>query len=79
MKHGNPSVQGITLASWESNVTGTDEAWARNEKASLAYIIYFTDRKAFAELKELKESGMVKDSLLPGSSMLSITSSSPTG
>ena len=59
-----PLYKESALASWEANVTGTDEAWARNEKASLAYISYFTDKKAFAELKELKESGMVKDSLL---------------
>lgn len=50
--------------SWDANVNGTDEAWARNEKASLAYISYFTDKEAFAELKELKESGKVKDPVL---------------
>jgi len=52
------------LASWEANITGTDEAWARNEKASISYVNFFTDREAFAELKELKESGMVRDPLL---------------
>ena len=52
------------LASWEANITGTDEAWARNEKASIGYVNYFTDRAVFAELKELKESGMVKDPIL---------------
>lgn len=59
-----PLYKESALASWEANVTGTDEAWARNEKASVAFINYFTDKKAFAELKELKESGFVKDSLL---------------
>jgi len=59
-----PLYKESSLASWEANVTGTDEAWARNEKASVAFINYFTDKKAFAELKELKESGMVKDLLL---------------
>lgn len=52
------------LASWEANITGTDEAWARNEKASINYVNFFTDRTAFADLKELKESGMVRDPLL---------------
>jgi len=52
------------LASWEANITGTDEAWVRNEKASIGYVNFFTDRAAFAELKELKESGMVKDPIL---------------
>jgi len=59
-----PLYKESALASWEANVTGTDEAYARNEKASLAYVSYFTDRNAFAELKEIRESGMVKDSLL---------------
>ncbi|MCU0459420.1 MAG: M2 family metallopeptidase [Bacteroidales bacterium] len=59
-----PLYKESALSSWDANVTGTDEAWARSEKASLAYISYFTDKEAFAELKELKESGMVKDSVL---------------
>jgi len=59
-----PLYKESALSSWEANVTGTDEAWARNEQASLAYSTYFTDRKAFAELKELKESGLVKEPLL---------------
>lgn len=59
-----PLYKESALSSWDANVTGTDEAWARSEKASLAYISYFTDKEAFAELKELKESGMVKDPLL---------------
>jgi peptidyl-dipeptidase A len=52
------------LASWEANITGTDEAWARNEKASINYVNFFTDRAAFAEIKEMKESGMVRDAIL---------------
>ncbi len=59
-----PLYKESALASWEANVTGTDEAWAKNEKASVAFINYFTDKQAFAELKELKESGAIKDSLL---------------
>jgi peptidyl-dipeptidase A len=59
-----PLYKESALASWEANVRGTDEAWARNEKASLAYISFFTDKTAFAGLKEMKESGMVKDPLL---------------
>ncbi len=59
-----PLYKESALSSWDANVTGTDEAWARNEKASVAFISYFTDKKAFAELKELKESGLVKDPLL---------------
>jgi len=59
-----PLYKDYQLASWEANVNGTDEAWARNEKASVAFISFFTDKNAFAELKELKESGMVKEPLL---------------
>ena len=59
-----PLYKESALTSWEANISGTDEAWSRNENASVAYISFFTDRAAFAELKELKESGLVKDPLL---------------
>ncbi len=52
------------LASWEANINGTDEAWARSEKATIDYVSFFVDPVAFAGLKEMKESGMVKDPLL---------------
>jgi len=59
-----PLFKEANLANWEANVNGTDEAWARNEKASIAYISFFTDKEAFAELKTLKESELVKEPLL---------------
>jgi len=59
-----PLFREANLANWEANVNGTDEAWARNEKASIAYISFYTDKDAFAELKELKESQLVKEPLL---------------
>ena len=59
-----PLYKESALASWEANVTGTDEAWARSEKASVKYISFFTDKDAFATLKEIKESGAVKDPIL---------------
>ena len=59
-----PLFREANLANWEANVNGTDEAWARNEKASIAYISFFTDKEAFAELKEIKESQFVKEPLL---------------
>jgi peptidyl-dipeptidase A len=52
------------LASWEANINGTDEAWARSEKATIDYVSFFVDPVAFATLKEMKESGIVKDPLL---------------
>lgn len=59
-----PLYKESALASWEANVNGTDEAWARSEKASVAYVSFFADSEAFAALKELKASGLVKEPLL---------------
>ena len=59
-----PLYKEYALADWEANVNGTDEAWARKEKASIDYISFYTDKRAYANLKELKESGMVKEPLL---------------
>ena len=59
-----PLYKAASLASWDANISGTDEDWARSEKASLELAKVFTDKTAFNELKELKESGLVKDSLL---------------
>lgn len=52
------------MASWNAEVSGTDENWAKSEKASFELEKVFSDAGAFAELKEIKESGLVKDSLL---------------
>ncbi|MCX6259229.1 MAG: M2 family metallopeptidase, partial [Bacteroidia bacterium] len=52
------------LASWNANITGTDEDYARSEKASFELSKVYTDSAAFAELKELKESESIKYSLL---------------
>jgi len=59
-----PLYRESALASWEANVNGTDEAWARSEKASVAYVSFYADSEAFAELKELKASDLVKEPLL---------------
>lgn len=59
-----PLYKEVTLAEWEANVTGTDEAWARREKASFAFMSFYTDKEAYSELTVLKESGLVKEPLL---------------
>ena len=59
-----PLYREAALASWNANVIGTDENWAASEKASFELAKLFTDSMAFAVLKSLKESGLVKDSLL---------------
>ncbi len=52
------------LTSWNANISGTDEDLALSEKAAFEYTKLFTDALAFNELKEIKESGAVKDPLL---------------
>lgn len=59
-----PLSKEASLASWNANITGTDEDYAKSEKASFALAEVYTDSTAFAELKEIKESEAVRDSLL---------------
>ena len=54
----------MTLTSWESNITGSDADLAKSEKAAFEYAKVYTDREAFATLKEIKESGAVQDPIL---------------
>ena len=59
-----PLYRESALASWNANVTGTNEDFAKSEKASFEYAKVFTDSKAFAELREIKESNAMKDPIL---------------
>lgn len=59
-----PLYRNTALASWNANITGTEEDYAKSEKASFEYAKIFTDTIAFAKLRRIKESGEVKDSLL---------------
>jgi peptidyl-dipeptidase A len=59
-----PLYKEAALASWNANVTGSDEDYAKSEKASFDLAKLYTDSVAFAELKMIRESGEVKDSLL---------------
>ncbi|HBZ21011.1 MAG TPA: peptidase M3 [Bacteroidales bacterium] len=59
-----PLYKEASLASWNANITGSNEDWAKSEKASFELTKIFTDSTAFKQLKELKEGGLVKDSLL---------------
>ena len=59
-----PVSREAALASWNANITGTDEDWAKSEKASFKLASIYTDSLSFVELKELKLSGLVKDSIL---------------
>jgi len=59
-----PLYKEAALASWNANVTGSNEDFSKSEKASFEYAKLFTDKDAFAELKEIKESGALQDPLL---------------
>jgi len=59
-----PLYRDASLAQWNANISGSDSNWAKSEKASFDLAKVYTDSAAFSELKMLKESGEVKDSLL---------------
>ena len=54
----------MSLTSWNANITGSDEDYAKSEKASFSYAKVFTDPESFKELKEIRDAGVVKDPLL---------------
>lgn len=59
-----PLYRESNLASWNANISGTTQDWAKSGKASFDLAKIYTDSIAFKELNELKKSGLVKDSLL---------------
>ena len=59
-----PLYRESALASWNANITGTSEDYAKSEKASYQYARLFSDKSAFATLKEIKESKAVREPLL---------------
>ena len=59
-----PLYRETALASWNANITGTNEDFAKSEKASFEYAKIFADSLAFAELEEIKESQAMQDPLL---------------
>ena len=59
-----PLYKEMSLTSWDANITGSDEAYAKSEKASFRYAKVFTDPELFKELKEIRDAAVVKDSLL---------------
>ena len=42
-----PLYKEMSLSSWNANITGSDEAWAKSEKASFDYAKVFTDTESF--------------------------------
>jgi len=59
-----PLYREMTLASWNANISGSSEDFAKSGKASFEYAKIFTDAKIFADLKEIKESNTLKNPIL---------------
>lgn len=57
-------VQEASIASWDASITGKAEDYKKSEEAQLKLVKLFSDTVLFAELKSIKESGLVKDSVL---------------
>jgi peptidyl-dipeptidase A len=63
-----PQVKALTqeanIASWDASITGKAEDYKKSEDAQLKLVTLFSDSALFTELKSIKESKLVKDSLL---------------
>lgn len=59
-----PLSQEAAIASWDASITGKDEDYKRSEDAQIKLVKLFSDSTLFAQLKEIKESRLVKDSIL---------------
>ncbi|MCX6333710.1 MAG: M2 family metallopeptidase [Bacteroidia bacterium] len=59
-----PLYKEAALTSWNANITGTDADLALSEKAAFEAEKIYADKEAFALLKEIKESGEVRDPIL---------------
>ena len=59
-----PLSKEANIASWDASISGKDEDYKRSEEAQIKLIKIFSDPTLFAQLKEIKESGLVKDSTL---------------
>ena len=52
------------IASWDASISGKNEDYTRSEEAQIKLVKIFADSALYAELKEIRESGLVKDSVL---------------
>lgn len=59
-----PLSQEAAIASWDASITGKDEDYKKSEDAQVKLVKLFSDSSIFVQLKEIKESGLVKDSVL---------------
>jgi peptidyl-dipeptidase A len=59
-----PLSKDANIASWDASITGKDEDYKRSEDAQIKLVKIFSDSILFAQLKEIKDSQLVKDSTL---------------
>lgn len=59
-----PLSKEAAIASWDASITGKNEDYVRSEEAQIKLVKIFADSALYAELKEIRESGLVKDSVL---------------
>ena len=59
-----PLSREAAIASWDASISGKDEDYKRSEDAQIKLVKLFSDSALFAQLKEIRESGLVKDSIL---------------
>lgn len=59
-----PIMKEYTTAMWNSEISGSEEDYAKVEEFGIKYTKIFTNKEDFALLKKIKDAGGVKDSLL---------------
>jgi len=59
-----PLSKEAAIASWDASITGKNEDYVRSEEAQINLAKVYADSLLFSELKQIKESGLVKDSVL---------------
>lgn len=52
------------IASWDASISGKNEDYTRSEETQIKLVRIFADSALYAELKDIRESGLVKDSVL---------------
>lgn len=52
------------IASWDASISGKNEDYTKSEEAQIKLVKIFADSVLYAELKEIRESDLVKDSVL---------------
>jgi peptidyl-dipeptidase A len=59
-----PLYKSYTLASWQAETTGSEDAYTKSADAELAVSQIFSNKEEFEFLKKLKESGSISDPIL---------------